>query len=59
MAGNVAGGLARDEAAVAHHDDLVGDALYFVELVRDVDDGHAGRIQLRDQLEQAFSLAGR
>ena len=40
-------GLAGDEAAVAHHDHLVGDALDLVELVRDVDDGHAVGLELR------------
>ena len=58
MPGNVAGELARDKAAVAHDDHLVGDALYFVKLVRDVEDCHTARIQLGDQLKQTFRLAG-
>ena len=41
VARELGGRRARDEAAVAHHDHLVGDALDLVELVRDVDDGHA------------------
>ena len=36
----------------------MGDALYFVELVRDVEHRHAARIQLGDQLKQTFGLAG-
>ena len=51
--------LARDEAAVAHHDDLIGDALNLVELVRDVDQRDAVGLQLRDQCEQALGLARR
>ena len=46
------------KAAVAHHNHLVGNTLHFVELVRDVDDGHAIGAQLGDQFEQALGLAG-
>jgi hypothetical protein len=59
LARDVGRGRAGDEAAVAHHDHFVGHLLHFVELVRDVDDGHAIGAQLRDQLEQALGLAGR
>jgi hypothetical protein len=58
MPGNVAGELTRDKASVAHDDHLVGDALDFVKLVRDVKHRHTSRIQLGDQLKQTFGLAG-
>ena len=51
-------GRARDEAAVAHHDHFVGDALDLVQLVRDVDEGHAFGLELRHQREQALRFAG-
>ena len=57
MSGNVAGKLTRDKATVPHHDYLVGDALYFVELVRNVEHRHTASIQLSNQLKETFGLA--
>ncbi|MDT4847159.1 hypothetical protein FQZ97_812080 [compost metagenome] len=59
LPGVLGGGAARDEAPVAHHHDLVGHPLHFVELVRDVNDGHALAAQPGDQLKQALRLRGR
>jgi hypothetical protein len=59
LARQVRGGVARDEAAVAHHDHLVGDALHLVELVRDVDESHAVGLELRHQREQALRFRWR
>ena len=50
-------GLAGDEAPVAHHDHFIRDALDFVQLVRDVDEGDALGLELRHQREQALCLA--
>ena len=49
----------RHEATVAHDDDFIGDAFHLVELVRDVDDGHALGLELGDQGEQALGLCRR
>ncbi len=43
-------------AAVAQHDDAVGDAPHLGQPVRDVDHGHAGALQVGDDLEEPFRL---
>ena len=44
-------------AAVAQHDDAVGDRQHVVQPVRDQDDGDAFRLQPADQVEHALHLA--
>jgi len=47
------------QPAVAQHRHAVGDALKLLEAVRDVDDGHAARLQQVDLLEQVRGFARR
>ena len=46
-----------DVAAVAQHHHAVGDLLELVEPMRDVDHGHAARLQQRDLREEVLGLA--
>ena len=44
--------------AVAQHDGVVGDLQRLLEVVRDVDDGDAPRLQVADDLEEHLDLGG-
>ena len=44
------------DAAVAQHGDAVADLEQLVELVRDVDDGDASRLEVVDDVEEALDL---
>ena len=48
-----------DEAAVAKHDDAVGDAENFIETVRDIDHADAAGLERAHRGEQPLDLIGR
>ncbi|VGQ03750.1 hypothetical protein SB00610_05060 [Klebsiella quasipneumoniae subsp. similipneumoniae] len=45
-----------DKAAVAENGDVVADLHQLFEAMRDIDNGHAAALKLRDHLEQHFHL---
>jgi hypothetical protein len=51
LAREIGGGGTGNEAAIAHHDNLIGDAFDLIKFVRDIDDGNPIFLKLAYQRE--------